>query len=225
MQNVPVAASAAAAGEADISAWHEIRDGGGRNDTLFRQLGRDAHVYDNFEQLLDRAKTLNEQFGEPLETARVVSTAQSVWRMTTEGRNRFGQHGAWFNGAELPELVRDPHLHALLSFLRWKNGPDARFLVANGLKDTSCFDTWSRADFIGARRRAIEEGWIEQIAKPSPGRGALYIWGSKAPGSTAATLVEDSTPESVTVAKLAKGSSRLPESVTVDAFATSGRTP
>ena len=40
-------------------AWAEMRDGDGRHMALFRQLGRDAHHCDDFDQLLDRAQTLN----------------------------------------------------------------------------------------------------------------------------------------------------------------------
>ena len=51
--------------------WGRMRDGDGRNDALFRLLGRAAHNCDDFDQLLDYARTQNEQFGEPMEDVRV----------------------------------------------------------------------------------------------------------------------------------------------------------
>ncbi len=84
--------------------------GAGRNNVLFRKIASDAHYCDDFDALLDRAKTLNDQFGEPLDDAEVVRTAKSVWKMTVEGRNRFGQIGAWLQRDLVDRLVGDPYL-------------------------------------------------------------------------------------------------------------------
>jgi hypothetical protein len=64
--------------------WGRMRDGDGRNEALFKLLGRAAHHADDFDQLLDYARTRNEELGEPMDDARVVSTAKSVWKMTCE---------------------------------------------------------------------------------------------------------------------------------------------
>jgi hypothetical protein len=93
----------------------------GRNNWLFRQLGRDAHHCDDFDSLLDRARTLNEQFAVSLPDSEVVRAAKSVWKMTSEGRNRFGQYGAWISVNEIDGLVADPYLCTLLGWLRAHN--------------------------------------------------------------------------------------------------------
>ena len=112
--------------------WSEMHDGDGRNDALFRRLGREAHHCDDFEQLLDRAQTLNTDFAQPMADREIRKIACSVWEMTVEGRNRFGQRGSWLPTAQVDELVADPHTLALLSYLKAHNGPDRRFWVADG---------------------------------------------------------------------------------------------
>src|SRR5262249_1891178 len=63
---------------------------------MFQMMG----VFAEFERAMiaERvracARTQNDQFGEPMQDAEVVKVAQSVWKMTSEGLNRFGQHGA-----------------------------------------------------------------------------------------------------------------------------------
>lgn len=137
LDSLPVLLNLAQALSADAvpTDWGSMREGDGRNDALFRLLGRAAHSCDDYDQLLDYATTKNKQLGEPMEDARVVSTTKSVWKMTCEGRNRFGQHGAWFPIGELDDLITDRDAFALLGFLRAHNHPDATFWVANGLTE------------------------------------------------------------------------------------------
>jgi hypothetical protein len=172
--------------------------GSGRNNRLFRQLGREAHYCDDFDSLLDCAQTLNEQFGVPLEEAEVIRIARSVWKMTIEGRNRFGQYGAWWSVNDVDRLVADPHLCTLLSWLKAHNGPGRQFLVADGLRNKL---GWPRRQLTKARQRAIDGGWIVQVLAPRPGRAAAYIWGPAAKGADQRAgkkienvYVEDSLP-------------------------------
>jgi hypothetical protein len=115
-------------------------------------------------------------FAEPLPDGEVMSTTQSIWKMHCGGRNRFGQHGAWFPIQEVEALIRgDQDAFVLLGFLRAYNGPDACFMVANGLADTL---GWTRKRLAKARGRLIE---LEHIAKinersPSPGNPGRYRW-------------------------------------------------
>jgi hypothetical protein len=90
--------------------WGSLRDGNGRNDALLRLLGRAAHGCDDFDQLLDYATTKNGQLGEPMEDARVVSTAKSVWKMQCEGRNWFGRPGVHLF-SDGPAAALDVHSH------------------------------------------------------------------------------------------------------------------
>src|SRR6516164_6162424 len=67
--------------DANPADWGAMREGSGRNNALFRLLGRAAHHCDDLDQLLDYARTRNEEFGEPIQDAEVVKIAQSVWKM------------------------------------------------------------------------------------------------------------------------------------------------
>jgi hypothetical protein len=57
-----------------------MREGSGRNNELFRQLGREARYCDDFDQLLDRARTLNEGCAEPMPDGEVATITRSIWR-------------------------------------------------------------------------------------------------------------------------------------------------
>src|SRR5262249_15600734 len=56
--------------------WTNMRDGDGRNNALFRLLGRTVRHCDDFEQLLDYAQTQNGQLGEPMSEAEVLKVAK-----------------------------------------------------------------------------------------------------------------------------------------------------
>lgn len=171
----------------------------GRNNSLFRTLGREARACDDFDQLLDRARTLNSQFSIPMADSRVIGTAQSVWKMTLEGRNRFGQHGAFFPVADVDALVSDPYLLALLNWLRAHEAPSSEFWIADGLAEKL---NWPRRQLADARRRAVEGGWISRLSPPGPGRPARFVW---CEGRGDGTFVENSLPDLVGVKTLCSG--------------------
>ena len=154
--------------------WPEMREGDGRNDALFRQLGREAHDCDDFEQLLDLAQTRNAGFGQPLTEGEISKIARSIWKMTIEGRNRFGRHGSWLSADEVDALVAEPCVLALLSYLQAHNGPDSQFWVADGLSHTL---GWSRRQFKDARRRLIDAERIIPLNSPRPRHPVFYRWG------------------------------------------------
>jgi hypothetical protein len=145
----------------------------GRNVDFFPLLMREAHHCDDYEQLLDRAETLNSQYGEPMEQARVIRTAKSVWGYTERGENRFGTFGSWSTLEEVKEFIDDPDGFYLLSFLRAHQGPDATFMVANGLAEIF---GWRRHRLADARQRIIERGHIKAIRQAGRGHPGLYQW-------------------------------------------------
>jgi hypothetical protein len=150
-----------------------MREGDGRNNWLFRQLGREAHSCDDFDQLLDRAQTLNEGLGDPMQDAEVAKIAGSIWKYTTEGRNRFGKHGAWFPVNEVSTWKMGPDAFYLLAFLRAHNHPDATFWVANGLAEIF---GWDRERFAAARRRLVEHRYLILVCRARQHQPALYRW-------------------------------------------------
>ena len=51
------------------------KQGEGRNNDLWRRAMREAHHTDNYEQLLDRVETLNQEYVEPMLEAEVAKIA------------------------------------------------------------------------------------------------------------------------------------------------------
>ena len=82
------------------------KQGEGRNNDLWQRMMKEAHHVDDFEQLLDRAETLNAEYLDAMQSAEVANIAKSAWGYTERGQNRFGQHGAWFPTAEANELIK-----------------------------------------------------------------------------------------------------------------------
>jgi hypothetical protein len=148
-----------------------MRKGDGRNAALFREVGRAAHQVDNMDELLSYARALNDQCAEPLGDMEVTKIVSSVWKMQTEGRNRFGQHGAWFPVAEISTWGADPDAFYLLAYLRAKNHPGATFMIANGLAETL---GWSRKRLSAARCRLIELGYFRVVRYAAQHNPALY---------------------------------------------------
>jgi len=152
---------------------------GNRNVSLFPYCMREALHCDNFEALLDLARTRNAEYLPPMSDARVVKIAKSAWGYTERGENRFGQRGAWLPQSNVNTLVRDPALFALVAWLKAANRPDAEFLVANGLCVPEYLN-WPISLLRKARSRAIETGWIVKIRHEVKGVAALYRWGPTA---------------------------------------------
>jgi hypothetical protein len=152
--------------------WSAMGDG--RNYQLWEQLMREAHHCDTYEQLLDRAHTLNENFGEPMEASEVIGRAVSAWKKTAKGEN-------WFRcgrsrQSEVDRLVGDPYTLALLDWLKAHNGPDSRFMVADGLTREH-LKGWSRRQLASARRALIERGYLAVVRDHSQYGPAMYRWG------------------------------------------------
>jgi hypothetical protein len=158
------------------SGFADMRANTGRNTALFDSLCREARsLPPTIEAYVDRARELNRLFGEPMTDSRVINTAKSVFRYVETGTLRTGEHGAWFKKSQAQSLARDPHLFALIGWLKAENGPEAEFWIANGL--AAAYLGWPIDQLREARSRAIELGWIEMIAQPAKGRNALYRWG------------------------------------------------
>ena len=137
---------------------------------------RAGHYVDDFDALLDLARTFNQdQCQPPLEDSEVIATAQSAWNYTVEGRNWFGQHGAWLPKDEVNQMVAtDLDAFTLWSYLKANQRRDATFMVANGLAEKF---GWSRQRLSSARRRLIEFAYLKPLRQAGPGHPALFRWG------------------------------------------------
>jgi len=150
---------------------------GHRNASLWRHCMQSAHYCDDFDAVLDVARTRNAEFMPPLTDSEVMKVAKSAWDYTERGANRFGRHGVFFATDEVNHLITsDSDAFVLLAFLRANNRPERVFMVANGLAGTL---GWGLNRFRRARNR-LEETEIEMVRRPSTFKGpALYRWKSK----------------------------------------------
>ena len=161
------------------SPFANMEANSGRNNALFDTLCKEARgLPPTLQAFIDRARELNQMFGEPMIDSRVVNTAKSVFGYVERGELRTGEHGAWFKKPQAESLAREPYLFALIGWLKAQNGPDAEFWIANGL--AAAHLGWPIDQLREARNRALELKWIEMIAEPAKGRNALYRWGPTA---------------------------------------------
>jgi hypothetical protein len=87
----------APAGEQKESPFAAMQANRGRNNALFDALCKEARGLPPILQaFIDRARELNQQFGEPMIESRVINTAKSIFRYVETGELRTGEHGAWF---------------------------------------------------------------------------------------------------------------------------------
>ena len=149
---------------------------GERNNKLWRHCMKAAHHVESFDELLDVARTYNDDCLPPMEDSEVITAAQSALGYTERGQNRFGQHGAWFPLDEVNRLIGDQDAAFLLMFLRANQGPDATFMCANGLADKF---GWRRQRLANARHRIIEIGYIKPVRQAGYRSAALFRWASK----------------------------------------------
>jgi len=159
--------------QAIATDFANMREGDGRNTALFRQMMREAKQVDDYEQLLDRALTVNDTMEQPMEQQEVARIAGNVWGYTERGQNRFGQHGAWFPLDEVEIFRANPDDFFLLGFLRAHNHPDSTFMVANGLAERF---GWWRQRLVAARRRLIQGGYLKVVRQAGQQTPALYRW-------------------------------------------------
>ena len=104
---------------------------GQRNNWLWRECMRQARQCENLGALLDFARTRNQNCTPPLGETEIMTIAASAWTKTTEGRNRFGQHGAWIPVEVAASMMVHPDALALLVVLRANEGPWIQFMIPN----------------------------------------------------------------------------------------------
>jgi hypothetical protein len=158
---------------------------GRRGDTLWRHCMRNAKSCDDFDTLLDVARTFDaNSCMPPIQTdqggdKRVFDTAKSAWDITQRGMNRFGLHGVFFPDDEAAELVEnDVDAFVLLAFLRSHNGPSAIFMCTNTTASKiGCGGRkWSHERLATARCRLIDLGYVTQVRKAGRGHPAFFKW-------------------------------------------------
>jgi hypothetical protein len=158
----------------DLTKAEPIREGA-RNKELWRHCMRQAHYVDTFDELLDVARTANDNFLPPMEDAEVIKIAQSAWDYTERNDNRFGQFGAYVPLELVNRLATtNPDALALLNVLKARNGPNSVFPIANAMADTAIALGWRR--LAKARELIVNWGLVEQVSPRTRHRPAHYRW-------------------------------------------------
>jgi hypothetical protein len=148
---------------------------GRRNNWLWRECMKHlAHAdCDNLAALITVAKTFNERCNPKMEDTEVMTISASAWTMHQEGRNRFGQHGAWIPIETIVRMAGDSDALFLYAHLKANEGPWARFMILNTLAEKF---GWTLKRLQAARSLLIQSGYIEQIKPAYSGSPALYRW-------------------------------------------------
>lgn len=154
---------------------------GRRNKALFDHCMRQAHHCDDLHAVLEIARRFNMQnCNPPLPDDEVMQVAQNAWRYTASGQNHYGTRWVRLSQQEAVGLACDDHDQLiLLTFLRAKNGPEAEFMVANGLEATLGLP---RKRLSAARQRLIELGYIKRVRKASFHTPGLFRWAASPGG-------------------------------------------
>jgi hypothetical protein len=76
-------------------------------------------------------------------------------------------------GDQFKALVANQSALALYAYLQAENGPDATFMIANGLAQGL---GWPRRSIQDGRRLMLDQKLIECVRPPRKGHPALYRW-------------------------------------------------
>jgi hypothetical protein len=146
---------------------------GRRNGELFKYCRSIVGYCDNLDQLIDAAKTYRDDRFEllpPVPDAEVVKTCNSVWRY--QGGRRKIMHRI-VERPQFEALAADPEILGVFAYLAAENGPDAEFMIADGLAQSR---GWPRRLVPNARKRMLELGLIEPLGRRGKTGPYLYRW-------------------------------------------------
>jgi hypothetical protein len=139
---------------------------------------RQAPHCDDFEAMLDVARTASQGFASPLPDAEVIKTAHSAWECETGGRNWIASGRHRPQATEPVGLIwKAPDAFLLWNVLRHYNAERDRFLVANEMAKIMPLNGWDRERFSRARGVLLELGYIVRIKGANSGQPAEYRWG------------------------------------------------
>lgn len=149
---------------------------GARNDTLYLHLMAQAPSCDTFDDLLDVARTANDNMLPLMKDREVINTALSAWRYEQSGRNYIGYASLRGKHCEWTRNLDDSE-YRLYQYLRDHNfGDNKIFPIANAL----CASLrWSLYKLRKARRGLVHKGVVECIYEGGngPGDPPLFRWG------------------------------------------------
>jgi hypothetical protein len=118
---------------------------GRRDRTIFKNLLCEARHCDDFESLLDVARSMNMDCVPQMRDAQVIKIATSVWNLETSGNNWVGRRArASTDRDELLSLSHDPGAVMLLLLLRVSHPPQFDVPFAIDQLKTAELLGWSR---------------------------------------------------------------------------------
>src|SRR5438477_2709408 len=144
---------------------------GRRNVELFKYCQSVVAYCDTLDQLIDAAATwADQQLAAPLPDAEIVKTCNSVWKY--QGGRRMLMHRVW-ERPQFEALATKPEILGVVAFLVAENGPDAQFMIADGL---AAARRWPRRLVPAARKMMLKLGIIRCVRPPSKHAPGLYRW-------------------------------------------------
>jgi hypothetical protein len=152
---------------------------GTRNDKLFRSLLRVAGKVDSLDDLLDFARTLNDDYLPPLDDGEVVTVSRNAWNYQTSGNNWCGRTSrAAMEGERVKRLVamnRDGGGDAIALCMLLKSifsAPGITFpLATKAMEQAQTMPGWSWKRYRRAIEVLLAEGILELTKRGGNGPG------------------------------------------------------
>jgi len=148
---------------------------GKRDNTLFRMLLRAARHCDDFESLLDVARTMNMECVPPMTDAEVLHVATSAWNYEISGKNWVGRKPRTSTDREeILAFKSDPAAALLLNLLRVSHRHvDATFAIDQVA--TAELLNWDR-ERLRARIKALIDAERLVIVHRGRGKGDPHLY-------------------------------------------------
>jgi Bifunctional DNA primase/polymerase, N-terminal len=155
---------------------------GMRNRALYDHCMRAAHHCDDFDNLLDVARTFASMkcevsISDPMTDAEVFKTAKWVWQKTEAGENWFGRGGrVVFHHDDIDGLMAEHPDAFLLEAMLRRHHWNRDFVIANAMAESMPSGGWDRKRFANARRVLTQRGRIEVVRYPRQQSPGIYRW-------------------------------------------------
>jgi hypothetical protein len=139
---------------------------------------RNAHHCDSYADLLDVARTHNDQFREPMDDGEVIGCTLKAWEKTQRGENWFGRGGIIpipLAAMDRLLILDDAAISLFMRLLRHNNDHQT-FCVANSMAARL---EWTLPKFKAARRLLLEAELLRLIHPGGRHRHdpSVYAWG------------------------------------------------
>jgi hypothetical protein len=154
---------------------------GTRSNWLFRRLLREARYCEDFDSLLDVARTQNMDCTPQLSDAEVVSITRSVWQYEIDGNNWVGRKArASTDRDEILSLSRFPPGVHLLMLLRVSHTKPGDCFAIDQIKTAELLH-WDRTTVRSAIRFLLGSGHLKRIYWGGKGKNDPHLYELRKP--------------------------------------------